>query len=342
MTKGKQRTTGLGFEGQPGDRVLQSLRKGKDEMNLAEFPIAVVAEAARPGQLTLHFSDTIPDKATGRLLDRCVTVHGTEEWGLPAAHDDDVMIALLQISHRSNWAKRVEFSRYELCQLLRWSMGGPSYDRIYKALHRLSTTTYNYRYAWRDHAQKEWIPSHVFSYIQSLKVHELDRPTLSGRCEVTWSDDFHQSLLAGSLKRLDYELFVSLKSPIAKRLYRFLDKRFGAGRTAYTRDLHTLAFEKIGISRSYKDASQIKRVLRPAILELEKVGFLAVESQEARFQRVCRGQWMAHFRKARNSRKRGMESQKFSRLTVLGASKRGHSSGRKKRKAWPQGKPLPE
>ena len=349
MTKTRRRTAGLGSAGQPGDRMLESLRKGKDEMNLAELPIAVVAEAARAGQLTLHFSDTIPDKASGRLLDRSVTVHGTEEWGLPAAHDDDVMVALLQISHRSNWAKRIEFSRYELCQLLRWSMGGPSYERIYKALHRLSTTTYNYRYAWRDHADKEWIPSQVFSYIQALKVHEAERPTRSGRCEVTWSDDFHQSLLAGSLKRLDYDLFVSLKSPVAKRLYRFLDKRFGLiqrkskGRcVCYTRDLHVLAFEKIGISRSYKDAAQIKRVLRPAILELEKVGFLAEERQDRRFQRVRRGQWMVHFRKAQKPRKRGGEAPKRLQSPFQDPPASKRSSGRKKRKAWPQGKFFPD
>jgi hypothetical protein len=342
MTLRNRKADGHGSEGQPTAGVLESWKRGKDEMNLAEFPIAVVAEAARPGQLTLHFADSIQDKASGRLLDRSVTVHGTEEWGLPAAHDDDVMVALLQISHRSQWPKRIEFSRYELCQLLRWSLGGPSYERIYKALHRLSTTTYNYRHAWRDHAQKEWIPSQVFSYIQSLKINEAGRPTRSGRCEVTWSDDFHQSLLAGSLKRLDYELFVSLKSPIAKRLYRFLDKRFGAGRTDYTRDLHTLAFEKIGISRSYTDAAQIKRILRPAILELEKAGFLANEPQERRFKRVRRGQWMVHFRKAKARPKKRRGNLEAFRAETPDPPPEKRRPGRKKRKAWPQGKYFPE
>ena len=212
------------------------LARGKDEMNLAEFPIAVVAQAAKPGQLTLHFSDTIRDNASGKTIQRKVTVHGTEEWGLPAASDDDVMVGLLQLSHKAGWPKKIEFTRYELCQLLRWSIGGAGYERLYQALHRLSTTTYNYRYAWRDRANKEWIPSHVFSYIQSLKVHEADRPTPSGLCEVTWSDDFHRSLEAGNIKGIDFSLFVTLRSPIAKRLYRFLDKRFG-GECHTTREI---------------------------------------------------------------------------------------------------------
>jgi hypothetical protein len=40
-----------------GNVDLETFEKGKDELNLSEFPIAVVAESARPGQLTLEFSD---------------------------------------------------------------------------------------------------------------------------------------------------------------------------------------------------------------------------------------------------------------------------------------------
>ncbi len=80
--------------------------------------------------MTLHLSDTISDKASGRLLDRSLTVHGTQEWGLPAAQDDDVMVALLQIAYLSSWPKRIRFSRYELCKLLRWSPCSGCYDRL--------------------------------------------------------------------------------------------------------------------------------------------------------------------------------------------------------------------
>ena len=280
---------------------IETFRMGKDEMNLAEFPISVVAEAAPPGQLTLSFSDTIRDKSTGDLVDRSVTVHGTEEWGLPAAQDDDVMIGLLQLCYLSGWPKTLRFTRYQLCRILKWSVGGASYQRIYKALHRLSTTNYNYRYAWRDRTNQEWIPSQVFSYIQALKVHEADRPTDSGLCEVIWSDDFHRSLEAGNLKGIDFEMFVSLKRSISKRLYRFLDKRFGGGWTTVTYRLDHLAFEKIGVSRNYEDAAQIKRLILPAIKELESVGFLAPMAPKDRFRKVSRGVWEVTFEKCKET-----------------------------------------
>ena len=281
------------------DAEVETFVKGKDELNLVEFPIAVVADSARGGQLSLAFSDTISDSSTGKTVDRSVTVNATEEWGLPTAQDDEVMIGLLQICHlaggRMSWPKHFCFTRYQLCKLLRWSMGGASYRRIYTALHRLSTTSYNYRYSWRDKTNSEWIPSQVFSYIQELKVHEADRPTDSGLCEVTWSDAFHKSLEAGNLKGINFGLFVSLTSSISKRLYRFLDKRFGAGRPVVSYDLKILAFEKIGISRSYTDASQIKRVLMPAIKELEKKRFIVPAAPEERFEKISRGQWRVRF-----------------------------------------------
>lgn len=290
------------------DVEVESFVKGKDELNLIEFPIAVVSDSAKAGQLSLKFSDTISDSSTGKQVDRSVTVHATEEWGLPAAQDDEVMIGLLQICHlagkRQTWPKHFCFTRYQLCKILRWSMGGASYRRIYTALHRLSTTSYNYRYSWRDKTNQEWIPSQVFSYIQELKVHEADRPTDTGFCEVTWSDAFHKSLEAGNLKSINFSLFVSLGSAISKRLYRFLDKRFGAKRPIVSYDLKTLAFEKLGIGRSYSDAAQIKRLLMSAIRELEEKKFVAPATPEERFEKVSRGKWRVRFKPYKERRER--------------------------------------
>lgn len=303
---------------------VEAFERGKDELNLAEFPISVVAESAQPGQLTLRFSDSIRDQSSGQMIDRSVTVHGTEEWGLPAAQDDEVMIGLLQLCYLNKWPKQFQFTRYQLCKLLRWSMGGASYRRLYQALHRLSTTNYNYRYAWRDKTNQEWIPSQVFSYIQGLKIHEAERPTDSGLCEVTWSDDFFTSLEAGNLKGLDFGLYVRLKRSISKRLYRFLDKRFGAGRIEVISDLKTLTFEKIGVARSYRDAAQLKRLLNSAIDELIELGYLEPCSKRERYRKISKGVWKVHFRRfkpaaAESSKLKGSHSNSIAqKLTELG------------------------
>ena len=109
----------------------------------------------------------------------------------------------------------------------------------------------------------------------------------------TWNDVVFQSFQAGYIKQLDLVLYRQLKSSIAKRIFRFLDKRF-YHRSEWDFPLVEFACEHIGVSRNY-DAAQLKRCLMPAIEELEQVGFLRPMTAESRFLRVSRGNWRAFF-----------------------------------------------
>jgi hypothetical protein len=83
---------------------------------------------------------------------------------------------------------------------------------------------------------------------------------------------------------------------IAKRMYRFLDKRFyHRGRWEF--DLRTFACEHIGLSKNYSN-SELKRKLLPAVLELEGRGFLTPLSEDERFRKIERGSWRTVFVKA--------------------------------------------
>lgn len=76
-------------------------------------------------------------------------------------------------------------------------------------------------------------------------------------------------------------------SAIAKKMYRFLDKRcYKARRLEF--DLQTFAFEHIGLSRNYH-TGEIKRRLRASILELEEKGFLETLPESERFAKKERG-----------------------------------------------------
>src|SRR4051794_23226906 len=91
---------------------------GRDEMNLAEFPIALLADRVPKGQKSLYFDDK-----HGRL-----TVTGSDEYGLPTAADTDVIVALIYLTKLRNDFKdvKVNFSRYELIKLLKWRDDGDS------------------------------------------------------------------------------------------------------------------------------------------------------------------------------------------------------------------------
>ena len=72
-------------------------------------------------------------------------------------------------------------------------------------------------------------------------------------------------------------------------MFRFLDKRFYR-RERLDFDLKILACEHIGMSRSYAP-TELKRRLRPALEELEQLGFLEPLSVEDRYSWVSKGSW---------------------------------------------------
>src|SRR5206468_3897092 len=64
-----------------------------------------------------------------------------------------------------------------------------------------------------------------------------------------WNEAIFRSFRAGNLKSIDFEFFTRLESSVAKRLYRFLDKRLFRGKRCEF-DLKRLAWEKVGLSRN--------------------------------------------------------------------------------------------
>jgi len=89
-----------------------------------------------------------------------------------------------------------------------------------------------------------------------------------------WSEAIFESFKSGFIKKIDLNFYFQLESAAARRLYRYLDKHFYF-RSSIECNLHTLAFEKIGLSRNYKYVSSIKQQLEPALDELCEKGFLS-------------------------------------------------------------------
>lgn len=109
----------------------------------------------------------------------------------------------------------------------------------------------------------------------------------------TWNEVVFRSFQAGFLKKLDLDLYRRLKLATAKRMYRFLDKRFHFSNTLHFK-LPVFACEHIGLSRRY-DAAQLKRRLSPAVAELEQAGYLVPLPAKDRFHRLRRGLWEVVF-----------------------------------------------
>ena len=280
------------------------IHDGKDELNLAEFPLCALADRLAPGQKTMVFEDRIWDANRAEMITRKLTITGSDEYGLPTAHDDEVLLGLIQLTKLGGFAdRRVNFTRYQLIRLLGWRDESKSYARVALSLNRWVGVTLYYDHAWWNRAEQCWVDE---------KFHVLDNVTLFDRerarpgqgafqfSSFGWNDVLFRSFQAGNLKSLDFEFFKQLDSAVAKRLYRFLDKRF-FHRPRYEFNLKELCWEHVGLSRNY-DATDLKRKLRPGILELELAGFLEPLSDAERFRKVSCGDWRVVFAKASGAR----------------------------------------
>lgn len=276
------------------DRLEQRLDLGDgiDELNLAEFPLSLISKKASDDVKVLIFEDKIFDKATNQMVERRVTISGSADCGLPSAADEEVLLALIQITKQQGFrSEKVHFSRYQLLQILGWEDTGYYYTRVLNALNTWLGVNVKWHNAWRNYTQKTNWGSKGIVLIQDFELKRKDQKDSTSY--ITWAKQLFESFQAGNLKGLDFGLYRALRNSIAKRMFRFLDKRFYNSRIIKF-DLGIFAYEKIGMKRSYQLAN-VKQQFKPAITELEKVGFLQPLSEEQRYRKVRAGEWQIIF-----------------------------------------------
>lgn len=258
---------------------LTKFSDGRDENNLAEFPLSVLSDTVPDGLKTLEFEDTVSDWKTGQTITRKVCITGSDKFGLPRPKDEDVLLALVQLTKIANnfTSPEVHFTKRQLLQILDWETTGWAYERLEESLHRWKGVSVHYKSAWRDNARGKWCDSEALGVIEYVKLtdgrQKVTGDGSDGQCRIIWNKALFDSFASGYLKRLDYGTYRSLERPAARRAFRFLDKRFHH-KPDWEFELRAFACEKIGLSRSY-DTGQLKERLKPALGELERIGFIA-------------------------------------------------------------------
>lgn len=260
--------------------TLSDFRDGRDSNQFAEFPLAILADTAPKNLKTIEFEDEIDDWSTGRRLQRKVSITGSDKYGLPTAKDEDVLLALIQLTKLTNdfTNPEVRFTKRQIIDLLGWPATGWSFRRVAESLHRWVGVSIHHFNAWRDNKNKTWQNSVALGVIEYTEIekYSTDRRSAAVRTNTTsciiWNSRLFQSFSSGYVKKLDFATYRSLKRPAAKRAYRFLDKRFFHSPN-WEFDLKTFACEKLGLSRAY-DTGQLKERLKPALDELHDIGFI--------------------------------------------------------------------
>jgi len=256
------------------------VRIGRDEMNLAEFPFALLSDRAPKDLHTVRFEDTVEGK-DGKLVTRAWTLTAGESFGLPIAADEEVYVALMEVTKEQGFDERtVNITRYDLIKRLGWADKGDSYRRLHAALDRLLSVTIKADKAFWDKEKQRYVDV-GFHIIDDYALYdETPGRKRKGAQEplplsfISWNQVIFRSFQAGNIKQLDTAFFFALRSSISRRLYRYLDKKRYDGKGTFRIGLKKLAFEKLGMSRNYYP-SHIKQELKRAHDELIEYGFLA-------------------------------------------------------------------
>jgi len=250
--------------------------QGRDEMNLVEFPFATLSR--RPSLGSIKCQRWVTDGKGTRHPQRWV-VQGGSESGLPTEFDERVYVALMAVTKRQGYSQRkVSFSVYQLLKIMGESSDSKHYRSVERSLERLLRASIVAEGAFWDAKEKGLV--HLingFHLIESywLAYKESD-PAVAAkegvRGYIVWGQEIWNSFRDGYLKQLDLGLFFGLRTPVARRLYRFLDKKLHKRRRLEI-DIFQLS-QQLGMAW-YRYPAKVREKLQPGIDELVAIGYLA-------------------------------------------------------------------
>lgn len=239
------------------------LDEGVDELNIAEFPLAVFSQ--RPKGSEVVYKNQVFCKKTRQSITRSLTISAGNGNKLPTPFDSNVVLGLLQYYERIDEEKYQEISLREVATVLGLDTGGRTIKRIKESINLWFEIGLTYENAWFNARDKRWEDA-KFRIVDAVINNE-------DSYKIRWGREFLQSLEANYVRPLNLELFRSLNNPLAQTIFRYLDKKFYR-QNKLDYDLENLAFNHLGIPLN-TSTGDIKRRLKPALEILENTSFFA-------------------------------------------------------------------
>ncbi len=218
---------------------------------------------------------------------RAWIVTASEAARLPGPFEADLYVALCQLYNEQipreqrTTERTITASFREILTLMGRERGGSQYAAVREGLERLADARVRAVQTWRVGelvAREE-----RFSIIQAVTYeHRRGEEQDNSRVTVMFSEPVASSIAAGNIRVLDTATYVSLDTPTAKRLYRYLDQRRWQGpvqRRSLTLPLQELV-QRVPIDRT--SPSHVRRTLEPAHEELIASGYLTRAVYEER------------------------------------------------------------
>lgn len=252
------------------------------EANL-EVPPTFQLRRTDPNKRVAEFRNTLVNES-GEKVNQYWRISVPEPYELPGSFDQDVWVAVQAlVGMRGGMPPDgvVYFSLYELLGIMRKPRKGENYVELRESLLRLGATHFHADNAFYLKDSNELATRAFNLWDVSLRT-SVDRR--SGEAREKHSLEFHsvvrKSFGAEYLKPLDSDFYFSLRSPLAKRLSRLVDRKRGE-KMRWSTNLDKLK-DMAPLAPSYRTPSKIKDVLKIAHRELQDRGFLSEASFEKR------------------------------------------------------------
>ena len=258
---------------------------GRDEMNLAGLPFALLQAATAKGQTAIEqqWERRLPD---GRTVMASWRVAGDEKLGLPGPAEEAVYLVMLQLTREEaaagaggEWPSKVFFSEQDFLARLGWSPNARSYRDLRDALTRLQAVTIQAEYCFHDARTGRPFRSRNLGILSNTALDDtgVGRKTAGQekRSWFEWNSALHESFCAGNVRALALDFLLTLKYPTSRRLFRYLELMRHAAkppRRSFAIGAMKLR-DRLGMT-PYRYPSKVREKLESAHRELKTRGYL--------------------------------------------------------------------
>jgi hypothetical protein len=251
-------------------------RRGADLIFLSEFPIGVLSD--RPPETK---SVSFELRENGKRRAKRWIIDAAARFGLPNYVDMQLFIICLAYTQGQAFPEQVRFCRHRLIQDLGWPVNQQSYDRVQLGLDRLVATTYTAINHYPDPKGRDCVKRMAFHLMEAYQIHDSRHPDAQlPPSWFRWSQEVQDLLQTRQLKTLDLGVFRTLKRPVSQAMYRYLHTRHLDGKASFEENLIEYACERLGLSRDFRWASDLKRTLDHGHKELIERGLIARATYE--------------------------------------------------------------
>jgi hypothetical protein len=210
-------------------------------------------------------------------------VTGGSVVGLPTYRAEELYIAAMYFSYRSPGfnveENQIVIPQADLMNLMRWHRKGDNYELLERSLKQLVAVRISTN-ALFSNTELQFLENLDFGILQSYGRTSVERQ--AGEVYLRWNQDLLGFYQQGRFKPLDVEVFFSLPTPTAKRLYRWADSNlYGCDDGVFEIDVLRLAKARLGIGANKKYASEVRPALERALDEVAKTGMFSYDIVES-------------------------------------------------------------